>query len=187
MNKKTDFKTALNLWAEYHPEQGSHIPPGKIWQFAQAGGIQGAAESEIEHLSLCPRCLDTWGVFVSLLEVEAADEYESTASGVIITYGHLQAAATSDIEAMLLTSACGQFQLGIFPGADDSSSGMATLEIIGNQAGSCEGMSAGVRDAENRMILKGTIRHNRTAFPVKKIHELNLSTWTVVIVPQQVS
>ena len=177
------LSTALTTWQMWKQTSGDsrwedHLAPETLYQLSRDKGLKQASETDLNHLSACPGCLDQWEL-LCFLDTETKDD-----SSDIIAFGRLKAAASDETgpgrEPVYLQSGCGRFELGIFPEPGRPGKGMVTLDLLGKGQG-MEGAQATVKDASGRTILAAKIVHSRTAARVENIDTLDLSLWTVVI------
>lgn len=178
------LKKYIHIWHEQStaaPVDDAHLSPEKIYQLAVPGEILSAPQKELNHLSVCASCMSDWA-FWSRVHTEdpgeTADDMPST-----ITGGMLKAAASpGEREALKLKSACGRFLLGVFPEMGTPDRGLITLEAIADAYGIYNGKTVGVRDAKNRIVLSGVMENNRIARRCENFQDIDLSSWTLVIV-----
>ena len=178
MNKKINTKQAFEIWKEYSAFEQDHLSMQRLYQLSLTDGLKNAKEYEIEHLSLCPHCLDNWEVFCSVTEPLTAVDYEE--EHTLISCGFLKAASTGFTEPVYIKSDCKKFMLGIFPEIDSPGNGMAVLETI-DERKSYDGMEANIMDAKGQIVLKNIIKHGRAASKIEHLDTLNLSKWTIVL------
>ena len=152
---------------------------------ARPAGLEGSAPEAVNHLSLCPLCLEEWASWRRALtvvdELENADPEEGEHSGVM-AYGMREAAATAKPEeAINIRSSCGRFIFGLLPQLDNPEKGMATLEAVSDGHMDVEGKWAVVRDGSGSVVLEGRLRHGRLARICDNISKIDLSSWTLVV------
>lgn len=180
---KTTIKKALKTWADHCPtaEDRDHLDMARIYQLSRPNGMAHAEAYEMDHLSMCPMCMDKWAACAALSDFETADGYEAESGKTIMSCGFLEAAATEFKEPLFLKSSCRRFILGLLPELGEPAKGMAVLEAVSEKEQAFEGMEASVQDAGGIRILKGALRHGRAATRVDDLNSLDLSTWTVVL------
>lgn len=180
MNKKISIKEAFSIWKTHSDsDMGSeHLSDRRLYQLALDGGLSKAKEWEVEHLSLCPHCLDKWEAFSVVTSPLPPEDYDA---GGIISYGELKAAASGFKEPVSAQSTCRRFMFEILPDMDDPAKGMAVLEIIGDTPEEYEGKLVIIKDACNHTILKNIIRQGRAASRIERLDALDPSQWTIVI------
>lgn len=177
MREKISFKRALYLWRNSQTSYQDHLSMEQLYRLSTSNGLKTADSFELDHLSLCSECLDTWEDFSSLTKVDSDPEIEDEA---IISYGFLKAASAKMTEPVFVKSSCKKFTLGIFPDMDKSDKGMAVLETL-NEPVSYDGRNASVRDARGVIVLKSKIVNGRSASKIEQINSLDLSNWTIVL------
>ncbi len=192
MNTDIPFHESLRHWKEvYTPgaenkgETGPHLSYVEIYGMAELGGIEKSHKEAIEHLSLCPQCLNKWAewrkAISAVTDLETDEGYERNASSQM-SYGLLKAAATEGPKGPLsLRSACGRFALNLLPQMDNPEKGMLTLETVGSAEADLEGRRVLLRDAKGLVILEGKLRHGRLARLCENISGIDLNTWTIVL------
>jgi hypothetical protein len=180
MNKQINSKEALKIWAEYSPLPKDHISAQKLYQFSLEGGLQKANKYEINHLSLCPQCLNAWKTLCDLSGSTQADDYDEKEGQSILSFGVLQAASSGFAEPVSIKSACGKFVLGVLPEVDNLKKAMIVLETE-DDSRTYQGMIANVRDAKSNIIMDAQIKHGRAAVKTDNIDAIDLSTWSIVL------
>ena len=152
---------------------------------AGPGGIERADDEALNHLSLCPICLEEWASWCSALRTvdeldrPVADEDEPIPA---MTYGMREAAATDKPdEPISIRSSCGRFIFGLLPQLDNPEKGMVTLEAVADGDMAVEGRYVTVRDRNGLVVLEGRLRHGRLARTCEKLSEIDLTTWTLVV------
>ncbi len=186
MNSEMALQTCLKIWREEYsrPErqadQGGHLSDRILYGMALAGGFKKADSNDASHLSLCPVCLGKWAKLRrAVSDLNVSESYEDEK---IVSWGMLEAAATDKpLEALSLTSSCGNFVLGVLPRVGDPESGMITLEVISDASSEMEDRRASVTDKAGRLLLQGVIRQGRLARKIEKLSKVNLAKWTVVV------
>jgi hypothetical protein len=180
MNKQITSKEALKIWAEYSPLPKGHLSAQKLYQFSLEEGLQKAKNIEINHLSLCPKCLNAWKTLCDLTGSTKADDYYEKEGHSILSFGVLQAASSKITGALSVKSACGKFVLGIFPEVDNPKKAMIVLETE-DDARTYQGMIANVRDSKNNIIMDAQIKHGRAAVKIDNLDAIDLSTWSIIL------
>lgn len=178
MNKKIKTKQAFEIWKEYSAFEQDHLSMQRLYELSLTDGLKNAEEYEVEHLSLCPQCLDNWEVFCDVTMPFTADDYDEEYS--ILSCGFLKAASTGFTESIYIKSDCKKFRLGIFPEIDNPANGMAVLETI-DENRSYDGMEASIMDAKGKIVLKNIIKHGRAVSKIDNLDTLELSKWTIVL------
>lgn len=179
---KISLKEALAEWDQSVFSTQEHLPVQRLYEMGQTGGFKSAAPFELEHLSLCPACLDHLGLF-SMAD-EAATGLEEEDVYQIIGYGFLKAAAAGLSEPVEAKSSCKNFILSIYPEVDSTSRGMAVLTVA-RETDRFDGLQASVRDASCTVILKSTIVQGRAAVKIDFLDRLDLSEWTIILSKNQ--
>jgi len=180
MNKQINSKEALKIWAEYSPLPKDHISAQKLYQFSLEGGLQKANKYEINHLSLCPQCLNAWKTLCDFSGSKQADDYDEKGNQDILSFGILQAASSGFVEPVYIKSECGKFMLGIFPEVDNPKKAMIVLETVDDEK-IYQGMTASVMDAKSNIIMDARIKHGRAAVKADNLDAIDLSTWSIVL------
>jgi len=180
MNRQISTREALKVWAKYSPLPKNHIGARRLYQFSLENGLQKADKEEINHLSLCPQCLDAWKTFCDLITSNRADDYDEKDEGSILSFGVLQAASSGFTKPVYIKSDCERFMLGIFPETSNLKKAMIVLETV-EDGKPYQGMIAQVKDAEGITILDAKIKHGRAAVKTDNLDIIDLSTWSVVL------
>ncbi len=180
MNKKIKMTQAFEIWKDHSVHNQDHLSMQRLYELSLSDGLRNAHDYEIDHLSLCPLCLDNWEAFCAVTESFSADDYDE--EHTIMSCGFLKAASTGFTEPVYIKSDCKKFMLGIFPDIDNPQKGMAVLETIEEER-SCDDMNASVMDARGQIILKNIIKHGRAASKIEHLDALDLSKWTIVLGP----
>lgn len=192
MMKENTLEAYLEIWkgarsAQLVPDagKGGHIPLPGLYRMAGEGGIDGASDAEVDHLSLCPDCLARWARWrQAICEAEALDGAEAEAADgpAVLTCGFREAAASwGPGEPVTMRSGCGRFILGLLPQVDDPDKGLVTLEAAADGTLSVEGRRFIVRDRNGVVILDGRLRQGRLARTCERLKDLDLSAWTLVM------
>ena len=191
MNKIINTKKAFEIWNNNSVPGQEHISLERLYELSLPNGLRDVPGHEIEHLSLCPDCLDTWEAFCLETEPDSAsdsasdfkddsvaDDYDPEQN--ILSFGFLKAASTGFTESVYMKSDCQKFMLGIFPEIDNPGKGMAVLETI-DEKSSHNGMEASILDARGEIVLKNRIKQGRAASKINNLDRLDLSSWTLVV------
>ena len=184
MNDEEKLQPYLRIWKNIYTEKIKigpydipHILEEDIYKMAEDGGMEVADPKAIEHLSLCPVCMDNWVGWreaVSVLEPGGAEE-ES-----IMSYGLVEAAATYDIkEAINYHSACGRFTLTLSPPLDSEEEWLVTLRAVDDHI-SFEGVYIEIRDRNGVLLLEGKLVNGRLARYRGDLSNVDLSNWTII-------
>jgi hypothetical protein len=192
MNRENTLEQCLQIWKGIRaaaPAQsagpGDHIPMEALYRMAGPDGVEKSSHEEVDHLSLCPDCLDKWASWrraihdVEELERPGADEEDAS---TILSYGLREAAASLGAsEPLTMKSSCGRFILGLLPQVDDPDKGLVTLEAAAEGSMSVEGRRFIVRDRNGVVVLDGKLHHGRLARTCERLSALDLSAWTLVV------
>ena len=192
MNTENELQPYLHIWKEVYPirtegepEAEVHLPLETLYSMAGPGGIEKANDKALNHLSLCPICLEEWASWCSALRaVDEVDRPETSEDETIpvMAYGMREAAATDKPEEPIsIRSSCGRFIFGLLPQLDNLEKGMVTLEAVADGDMAVEGRYVTVRDRKGFVVLEGRLRHGRLARTCEKLSEIDLSTWTLVV------
>jgi len=192
MNIENGLASSLQIWKEVYPvlteedrEADDHLPMEALYNMAGPGGIEKADDKALNHLSLCPICLEEWASWrralraVAELDRPEADEDETIP---VMAFGMREAAATAKPdEPINIRSSCGRFIFGLLPQLDNPEKGMVTLEAVADGDMTVEGRYVTVRDRNGLVVLEGRLRHGRLARTCEKLSEIDLTTWTLVV------
>ena len=192
MNIENGLASSLQIWKEVYPvlteedrEADDHLPMEALYNMAGPGGIEKADDKALNHLSLCPICLEEWASWrralraVAELDRPEADEDETIP---VMAFGMREAAATAKPdEPINIRSSCGRFIFGLLPQLDNPEKGMVTLEAVTDGDMTVEGRYVTVRDRNGLVVLEGRLRHGRLARTCEKLSEIDLTTWTLVV------
>ena len=192
MNTENGLASSLQIWKEVYPvlteedrEADDHLPMEALYNMAGPGGIEKADDKALNHLSLCPICLEEWASWrralraVAELDRPEADEDETIP---VMAFGMREAAATAKPdEPINIRSSCGRFIFGLLPQLDNPEKGMVTLEAVTDGDMTVEGRYVTVRDRNGLVVLEGRLRHGRLARTCEKLSEIDLTTWTLVV------
>jgi len=198
METEIKLESCLQLWKEIYSdsakregEKGGHLSMATLFEMARPSGLEDSAPEAVDHLSLCPLCLEEWASWrrtftaVDALENIAPEEWEH--SGVMAC-GMREAAATAKPEeAVNIRSSCGRFVFGLLPQLDNPEKGMVTLEVVSDGHMNVEGRYVMVRDRNGLVVLEGRLRYGRLARTCKKLSDIDLTTWTLVVDDKQES
>jgi len=196
MNTENEFASTLQIWKEVYSnrterdgEMGEHLPMEVLYSMAGPGGVERAEDKVLNHLSLCPVCLEEWASWRNALTaVDELDRPEADKDETIpvMAYGMREAAATAKPdEPLSIRSSCGRFIFGLLPQLDNPEKGMVTLEAVADGDMAVEGRYVTVRDRNGLVVLEGRLRHGRLARTCEKLSEIDLSTWTLVVDDKQ--
>ena len=174
-------KTSVGM-EDADPAEG-HLAVETLYLMATAGGMAIAAAADIEHLSLCPQCMQGWADWRRAISEDVAEDFETLDLPLIMTGGMLlrEAAATAKmVEPVSTNSVCGRLKLSLLPRRDDPSWGMVTLEVSKGHERMFEGRNVTVRDYKKRTLLKGTIQQNRLARRIDRMDDVDLTHWSFI-------
>lgn len=192
MNTENALLSSLRIWKEVYSDRterereiGDHLPMEDIYSMVGPGGIEKADDGALNHLSLCPICLEEWASWchartaVDKLDRPETDEERTTP---VMAYGMREAAATDKPhEPISIRSSCGRFIFGLLPQLDNLEKGMVTLEAVADGDMAVEGRFVTVRDRNGLVVLEGRLHHGRLARICEKLSEIDLTTWTLVV------
>ena len=192
MNIENGLASSLQIWKEVYPvlteedrEADDHLPMEALYRMAGPGGIEKEGDEALNHLSLCPVCLEEWASWRrALTTVDELDRPEESEDETIpvMAYGMREAAATAKPEEPInIRSSCGRFIFGLLPQLDNLEKGMVTLEAVADGDMTVEGRYVTVRDRNGLVVLEGRLRHGRLARTCEKLSEIDLTTWTLVV------
>lgn len=179
MDKNALLNRYIPMWYEHQKfalHAAEHLQEGLLFAMALRGGLATADPSWVNHLSLCPVCMDKWNEICNILD----SEEEFTGREVVLGTGTLKAASGDRMEKLKLNSECGMFTLTIFPSRKDNG-GTVVLNITNRFAGRFEGRTATVCDAVGEMIIQGAIREGSLARKVKQIEKFDFKEWNVIV------
>lgn len=165
-------------------DREAHISTAAFYRLSGSGGIEHADPALVEHLSLCPRCLENWAAWRRAISDVESLESDTPASGQRIpAVGFLKAAAAPGRrEPLHMTSRCGRYRLSLLPNIDHPGSALLTLEVL-EKAAQLEGLRLTVRDRGGSVLVSGVIHQGRMAKPVDNVDAVDLSIWTVTDSP----
>ena len=192
MNQDRILEGSLKIWKESrlaHTETGAtpgdHLSEEMLYRMARPGGIEKSSDDEVDHLSLCPACLERWASWRRAIraveELEKGNGEEEEASALIACGLREAAASLASQEPISMRSSCGRFILGLLPRVDNPDKGLVTIEAAADGAMSVEGRHFTVRDRNGRVVLEGRLHHGRLARTCEKLTGLDLSAWTLVV------
>jgi len=192
MNTENALQPYLQSWKEVYQartdadrEANDHLPMEALYRMAGPGGIEKEGDEALNHLSLCPVCLQEWASWRrALTTVDELDRPEESEDETIpvMAYGMREAAATAKPEEPInIRSSCGRFIFGLLPQLDNLEKGMVTLEAVADGDMTVEGRYVTVRDRNGLVVLEGRLRHGRLARTCEKLSEIDLTTWTLVV------
>ena len=186
MQNEMNLNTCLQAWNDVYFDdpafEGDHLASDMLYRMAGPGGIYGSSQYEVEHLSLCPKCLDEWASWRRALSVIEESDQGLEDDYTFMSYGILKAAATKGLkDPISVLSECGRFTLGIFPQIDDPAKAMITLEIAENDTTLFEDRTTVVKDRNGLLLLKGKVQNGRLARRFEDLNKVDFSTWTVVV------
>ena len=192
MDTEYELVSSLRIWKEVYSDRttgdgeiGDHLPMKALYAMAGPGGIEKAGDKALNHLSLCPICLEEWASWCRARRaVDELDRSEASEDGTIpvMAYGMREAAATDKPEEPIsIRSSCGRFIFGLLPQLDNLEKGMVTLEAVAEGDMAVEGRYVTVRDRNGLVVLEGRLRHGRLARTCEKLSEIDLTTWTLVV------
>jgi len=192
MNTENELASSLQIWKEVYSvlteedrEADDHLPMEALYRMAGPGGIEKEGDEALNHLSLCPVCLEEWASWRrALTTVDELDRPEESEDETIpvMAYGMREAAATAKPEEPInIRSSCGRFIFGLLPQLDNLEKGMVTLEAVADGDMTVEGRYVTVRDRNGLVVLEGRLRHGRLARTCEKLSEIDLTTWTLVV------
>lgn len=192
METGNELESCLLMWKDVYSKPrettegvGMHLSMEDLYRMAEPGGMAKAGEEAMEHLSLCPACLEEWASWrraITILEDLKREEAEPEESVPDFAYGMREAAATGrPDEPVSIRSRCGRFVLGILPKVNDPEKGMVTLEAVADEEISVEGKSVMLRDRNGLLLLEGTLRNGRLARLCEDLSRIDLSTWSLVV------
>ena len=192
MNTENELAPSLQIWKEVYSarttrdgEIGDHLGMEALYSIAGPGGIEKADDKALNHLFLCPICLEEWASWRSALTaVGGLDRPEASEDETmpVMAYGMREAAATDKPdEPISIRSSCGRFIFGLLPQLDNPENGMVTLEAVADGDMTVEGRYVTVRDRNGLVVLEGRLRHGRLARTCEKLSEIDLTTWTLIV------
>ena len=192
METENELESCLLVWKDVYSKPrettegvGVHLSMEDLYRMAEPGGMDRAAEKAVDHLSLCPACIEEWASWrraITTLEELEGDEAAPEKAVPDFTYGMKEAAATArPDEPVSIRSSCGRFVLGILPKVNDPEKGMVTLEAVADEEMVVEGKSVMLRDRNGLLLLEGTLCNGRLARLCEDLSRIDLSTWTLVV------
>jgi len=192
MDTENALASSLRIWKEVYSarttrdgEIDDHLSMEALYSMAGPGGIEKEGDEALNHLSLCPICLEEWALWRrALTTVDELDRPEASEDETIpvMAYGMREAAATAKPEEPInIRSSCGRFIFGLLPQLDNPERGMVTLEAVADGDMTVEGRYVTVRDRNGLVVLEGRLHHGRLARTCEKLSEIDLTTWTLVV------
>ncbi|MEH0022094.1 MAG: hypothetical protein V6Z89_20750 [Desulfobacter sp.] len=174
-----NLENALKIWQETFTISNQHITDERLYTLSQSGGLEDASDIELEHLSRCPECLESWSIVCMLDEFNLKEPPNQT---VFISSGYLKAAASAKQtkEPLNLKSECGKFIIGVFPDLQKPGKGMITLDTVGHLP-DLEKMRATVSDAKGMVALEKSIIGGRAAAVTSDMDQLDFSKYTILL------
>lgn len=158
MENSITSRQLFQAWKKYGGGQADHLSTQRLYQMSLDQGLENAQPWEVEHLSLCPHCIDKWEAFCLISQDGIPQEYEESG---LVGWGEVKAASTGLREPVSLPSQCKRFTLGIFPDMEQPDSGMVVLEITSDAFQDYEGKKVIVKDsmghkymAKNKSMLR---------------------------------
>lgn len=180
------LEDALELWREEREKgtvagaAGGHVPREALRRLAEPEGLDRARPEDLDHLSLCPRCLAEWAA-----AVRAGAGAREPRGAPALDYGLLEAAATRDAPtaSRRLRTRSGAYVLALSPNVDDPSRGLVTLEVDPAFAPGLEGRRVKVyASASGEALLDGVVRSGCLARRCEDLAAVDLGRgWTVVV------
>ncbi len=166
--KKIGLKEALEIWASTAKADGDHIDQSRLEVLASEGGMASALPHEMEHLSLCPVCMESWNRLVQAASSGEEDstvslDHIETAPDFSMDYCMMQAAASPQAHAVEMVSASGDFTVSILPDMEEEESVMVTLQVAPDRLPKYEGKEAVVRDYFGDVLFQRPITGGRAA------------------------
>lgn len=188
MSRQITTTHALETWAATTQIAQDHLDVSTLYKYAGPSGLKDAPLLDIRHLSLCPKCMDTYKAlcdYQSDLESGMASDMESgflseQPQETIFSFGMLQAASSTLSEPAFISSECKKFMLGIYPQMDDPDKALVVLETADGES-DCKEMNVRVTDANGRLILNAIIHQGRAAGKIDNLDDIDLSTWSIVV------
>jgi len=184
MPKMKSLKYYIQQWKEYFSAdvegqtmKGHHLSQEKLRELAQPSALEkSVSDTDFEHLSACPSCLEQWAFFCKQNESHEEDRGTSKTS---MTYGTVEDDDVMGQSAVQhLTSTCGRFILSLSPLKDSSSQLAVTLKSV---EPSLKNHRVQVRDKGGRILLHGTLTSQELSAVIADSDRIDLSVWTVII------
>jgi len=172
----------ITVW--YHhkksmPIDEFHLSDVNLFSMAMPGGLALAEADMLNHLSLCPLCLDRWDELSAILGVERADDPDE--NDIILGQGFLKTGSGGTLERLRMMSKCSRFIFSIFPSKNENS-GTAVFEAAQDAGKSFEDIIATVCDARGNVIIHGPVRKGTLARKVFDLDKFDLKQWSVIMV-----
>lgn len=181
MDNEITIKDALNIWAAENKTDTPHLTRSQLFACSLPDGLKDADEELVDHLSLCPECLETWKMFSDINTAPAADEYETR----IVAFGMSKAAAPKDIDRTKpreFTSEEHDFRLTILPDPENPDTATLAVDVKNSEdIEKYQNKTILLRDKNNTIFFSQTLRRGRAAQESDMIDDLDLSIWSVSI------
>ncbi len=170
----------LATWKEHAPFLGGeHLDEEALYHLAGSGSMVNADPVALQHLSLCPVCIEAWANWCHARG--AAQVTEDNASDIEFTFGYLQAAASPVLtDGVSMQSQCGSYRLDLLPQKEAQGRGLVVFEAL-SETEPVEDALVTIHDRNGLLLLKGRLCEGRLARPVDNPGQFDLSTWTVAI------
>jgi len=159
-----------------------HLQENELFEMALPGGLGTAEEKSLDHLSLCPVCMDRLEEFRTISETESPEDFWGDA--ILMGVGGLKAASDDKLETLTLKSRCGRFLLSVFPSQKEDA-GTVVLKISSGAPDSFEGKMVTLCDAAGNLIVQGVIREGSLARKVTQLGRFDLKQWNAIITLSQ--
>jgi len=157
---------------------GIHLKENELFEMALPGGLATAEEKSLNHLSLCPVCMDRLEEFSTIAGTVVPDDFFGEA--FLMGVGGLKAASDDKLETLKLRSNCGRFLLSVFPSCKEDA-GTVVLKIISGGPDSFEGKMVTLCDAAGNLIVQGVIREGSLARKVMQLDRFDFKRWNATI------
>ncbi len=187
---KITLYRVLKEWADNVEPEGDHIDGARLRVLAQDGGMANALPHEMDHLSLCPVCLERWNQEVQagrdLQENQdisgslASLEHCSLGAGTSMDYCMMQAAASSQPTAVEMVSASGDFTVSVLPDMEEGKRVLVTLEVAPASLDKYEGKEAEVRDYFGNVLFQRAITGGRAAAILEDVSFKRLQLLSII-------
>jgi len=171
---------ALHLW-QLDSACPGHLQDEVIYRLAEDGGLKSASHDELTHLGKCSLCMEEWSAWRQA--ISAADESVNnvdTDAQARVSYGFLQAAASSERRPFSLLSSCGRFSVDVMPLIDDPARVMMVFKICDPDDSGLENQVVSLRDRNGTIFLQGCIQNGQFARHVDNLDRLDLTTWSLI-------
>ena len=177
-----NLKEGFQYWRRSRDQEmqdTDHISDRQLHLLSGVEGLRGVSTAIVNHLSMCPQCLNRW--VRSCAQMREADAAQQSSDDYLI-YGVLEAAASlHTVEPVQTKSSCGKISLGIFPASDDTVDALVTLEVISDDVTFLEGKVLTVREKSGTIILDGCLQGGRLGGTCSDIRKIDLSAWTMQV------